>query len=137
MEDLSRRSLLAGACALLALGSAALPAAAQTAIRTLPDGRLSIRVRDVPELRTVGGAASVGSVKGTPVGVARISPTSYRAFSLKCPHQGVPVARSSQGWTCPAHGSQFEADGDLVLGPATRNLGQVRATFKNGTLTVG
>lgn len=137
MEEISRRSLLVGACALVAVGSTALPAAAQTAIRTLPDGRLEVRVKDVPELRAVGGAVSIGSMKGTPMGVARTGVATFRAFSLRCPHQGVPVARSQKGWTCPAHGSEFDPDGDLILGPATRALTRIPASLKRGRLVVG
>ena len=137
MEDLSRRALLAGACALLALGPSALPAAAQSAVRRLPDGRLSVRVRDVPQLGTVGGAVRIGSVAGTPVAVARTGPSSYRAFSLRCPHQGVVVTQTEQGWSCSAHGSLFEPDGDLTLGPATTALSRVPATLRRGSLIVG
>lgn len=137
MEEISRRVVLAGACSLFALGASALPAAAQTAMRRLPDGRVEVRVSTVPALSAVGGAVSIGSVKGVPVGVARTGPSTYRAFSLRCPHQGIPVKRSEQGWTCPAHGSQFEADGDLVLGPATRALSRIPASLKRGNLVVG
>lgn len=140
MSDVSRRGFLATACGLAALGAAgasALPAAAATAVRTLPDGRLAVRVASVPELAQVGGAVRIGSVKGTPVGVARTGPRTYVAFNLRCPHQGVPVARSDEGWSCPAHGSKFEADGDLVLGPATKGLAKVRSSLRSGTLTVG
>ena len=137
MTDVSRRTVLAGACAILALGSTALPAAAQGAVRKLPDGRLEVRVKDVPELAKVGGAVRVGNVRGTPVGVARTGPSAYRAFSLACPHQGVTVTRSSVGWTCSAHGSEFEPDGDLVLGPATRGLSKVPSALRRGALVVG
>lgn len=137
MADVSRRAFLAGACSLAALGTAALPAAASTAVRTLPGGRLAVKVGAVPELGTVGGAVRVGTVKGTPVGVTRTGPRSYVAFSLACPHQGVTVTRTDSGWSCAAHGSQFEPDGDLVLGPATSGLRRVRSSLRGGTLTVG
>lgn len=137
MENMSRRAVLTGACALIALGSTALPAAAQSAIRTLPDGRLAVRLKGVPELANVGGAVSIGTIKGNPVGVARTGPSAYRAFSLRCPHQGAKVVRSAVGWTCPAHGSEFEADGDLILGPATTSLSRVPARLRSGVLTVG
>lgn len=137
MAEVSRRSLLAGACAILALGSSALPAAAQGAVRTLPDGRLEVKPGSVPELATVGGAVRVGTLKGVPVAVARTGPSSYAALSLRCPHQGVPVTRTAQGWTCTAHGSQFEADGDLVLGPALTRLPRVPARMRRGSLVVG
>ena len=137
MDDISRRALLVGACSLLALGGATLPAAAQSAVRRLADGRVEVSVSAVPELAVVGGAVSIGSVRGVPVGVSRTGPSTYRAFSLRCPHQGVPVARASQGWTCPAHGSEFEPDGALALGPATRGLSRVPSTMRRGRLVVG
>lgn len=137
MENVSRRALLTGACALLALGSTTLPAAAQTAIRPLPGGKLAVRLKGVPTLATVGGAVSIGTIKGTPIGVARTGPSSYTAFSLRCPHQGAKVVKSEQGWFCPAHGSEFEADGDLVLGPATTSLSKVPSRLRGGVLTVG
>ena len=129
--------MLLGACALLALGTSAMPAVAQTAVRTRPDGRLEVRVKDLPQLAAVGGAVRVGSVKGVPVAVARTGPSTFRAFSLRCPHQGVVVGRTAQGWSCTAHGSQFEADGDLVLGPATTGLPKVPSALRKGVLVVG
>lgn len=137
MEDISRRAVIAGACALFALGSTALPAAAASGLRKRPDGRLEIKLKEIPELGAVGGAVRVGTVKGVPVAVARTGQSTYKALSLRCPHQGVTVVRSAQGWECPAHGSQFESDGDLVLGPATRGLGSVPITIQRGTLIVG
>ena len=122
---------------MLALGSTALPAAAQGAVRTLPDGKLAVRLRGVSALSKVGGAVSIGSVKGNPVGVARTGKSTYVAFSLRCPHQGVKVVKNAEGWSCPAHGSQFESDGDLVLGPATTALPKVPARLRGGVLTVG
>ena len=71
------------------------------------------------------------------VAVARTGPSTYIAFSLACPHQGAFVQGGSQGWTCPAHGSTFEADGRLIMGPATKRLTRVPATLRRGVLTVG
>lgn len=137
MEDVSRRAVLAGACGLLALGTSALPAAAQSAVRQLPNGKLAVRLKAVPELATIGGAVRIGVIKGSPIAVTRTGTTAYRAFSLVCPHAGVTVVRSPAGWNCPAHGSQFEADGDLVLGPATTSLRIVPAKLGRGVLVVG
>jgi Rieske Fe-S protein len=137
MEDVSRRAVLAGACGLLALGTSVLPAAANSAVRQLPDGKLEVRLKGVPALATIGGAVSIGTIKGTPVAVARTGTSKYTAFSLVCPHQGVTVTRSAQGWLCRAHGSQFESDGDLVLGPATKSLGKIPLRRARGVLVVG
>jgi len=138
-QGVTRRGLLTGACAALGLGVAtatALPAAAESNVRKLPDGRLAVRVRRIPELRTVGGAVRVGTVGGTPVAVARTS-TGYRAISLVCPHQGATVVPDADGWVCPAHGSEFTSTGGLLLGPATRGLSVVRSELKKDVLTVG
>lgn len=132
----TRRALLAGACGLLLAGVAAPPAAASTAVRTLPDGRLAVRVSRIPELAQVGGAVSVGSVKGMPVAVVRTA-KGYKAMSLRCPHQGATVKRGVTGWTCPAHGSEFTSTGSLELGPATRGLSTVPSNLRRGTLIVG
>jgi cytochrome b6-f complex iron-sulfur subunit len=135
----TRRALLAGACAGLALGVAAttaLPAAADANVRQLPDGRLAVRVRRIPELGRVGGAVRVGTIDARPIAVVRIA-SGYRAISLVCPHQGATVVKDADGWVCPAHGSEFTPTGSLVLGPATRDLPAVRSVLNKGVLTVG
>lgn len=133
----SRRTVLAAACGVLLLGAAtAPPAAANSAVRTLPDGRLAVRVARVPELSKVGGAVSIGKVKGTPVAVVRTA-KGYLAMSLRCPHQGAEVKRDATGWICPAHGSEFAANGALELGPALKGLPRVSATMNKGMLVVG
>jgi glycine/D-amino acid oxidase-like deaminating enzyme/nitrite reductase/ring-hydroxylating ferredoxin subunit len=47
--------------------------------------------------------------------------------SLVCPHMGAVVRwNGAEGtWDCPAHGSRFSADGELLEGPATRDLAVV------------
>ncbi len=137
MEPMTRRGFLVGACALAGVAGTALPAAAESAVKRLPDGRVLVRVRAVPEFAQVGGAVRIGTVKGQPAGLARTGPSSYVAFSLRCPHQGVVVDRDATGWVCPAHGSQFEPDGELVLGPATTGLARIPARLSRGRVTVG
>lgn len=92
---MTRRTLLVAACGVLAVGATAMPAAADSNVRTLADGRLAVRVNRIPELARVGGAVYVGTVKGTPVGVVR----AVRAIG-QCPS----VARtraSPSGVTSP------------------------------------
>jgi Rieske Fe-S protein len=137
MEPISRRALLTGACAILALGGSSAPATANPAVKKLSGGRLSVDLKAVPELSTVGGTTRIGSVKGTPVAIARTGQTKYIAFSLKCPHQGVTVSRTDDGWLCKEHLSEFEADGDLILGPATKRLTRVPIKVSRGIATIG
>jgi Rieske Fe-S protein len=137
VESLSRRSLFAGACAVLALGSTQVPAAANPAIKKIAGGRFLVDLKAVPALSKVGGATRIGSIKGVPVGIARTGPSKYVAFNLRCPHQGITVGRTENGWVCSAHLSEFEPDGDLVLGPATNGLARVPIKVSRGVATIG
>jgi Rieske Fe-S protein len=137
VEPISRRSFIAGVCAVVALGGTELPAAANTAVKKLPGGRVSVNLKAVPALAKVGGAAKIGSVKGVPVAIARTGTSNYIAFNLLCPHQKVTVTQNEKGWVCNAHGSEFEADGDLVLGPATTGLARVPIKVLKNVATIG
>ena len=130
--------MLTGACALLALtGLGALPASANLGIRKLGNGRVSVKLKSVSELSKVGGSVGIGDVKGKPVAITRTGNASYVAFSLSCPHQQVTVSREGNGWVCDAHGSEFKADGALVLGPDTKRLTRVPIKVSRGVATVG
>lgn len=49
-----------------------------------------------------------------------------RAISLVCTHLGCLVHPEGDGFTCPCHGSQYDADGTVVRGPATQALQALR-----------
>jgi Rieske Fe-S protein len=137
MEPITRRSLFAGVCAVVALGGTQVPAAANASVKKLPNGRLSVKLADLPALSAVGGAMRIGSIKGVPIGIARIGTNKYTAFNLRCPHQGITVTKTESGWMCNAHNSEFESDGDLVLGPATTGLAKVPIKVSRGVATIG
>ena len=137
MEPISRRTLFAGACAVIALGGSEVPAAANAVVKKLPNGKLSVALKDLPALSAIGGAMRIGSIKGVPVGIARVGTSKYTAFNLRCPHQGVTVTKTENGWMCEAHNSEFESDGDLVLGPATTGLAKVPIKVSRGVATIG
>lgn len=136
-NEVSRRALISGVCAILALGGLGNLPVANAAVKKLGKGRVSVRLRDLPELAEVGGSVAIGNVKGKPVAITRTGNSSYVAFYLNCPHQGVRVDRSEAGWKCNAHGSEFEADGDLVLGPATKRLPRLPIKVSRGVAVVG
>jgi len=137
MTDFSRRALLTGACALLLIGNSQAPAVANPAIKKLPGGKLSVKLKDLSALATVGGAVRIGSVKGIPVGIARTGTNKYVALDLRCPHQGATVDRSEKGWLCNVHLSEFESNGDLQLGPATTGLKKIGIKVSRGVAVVG
>lgn len=137
MEDISRRSLFAGACAAILVGSSLVPQAASASIKKLPKDRLSVKLSGVPQLAKVGGSVQIGLIKKIPVAIARTGPSSYVAFNLSCPHAGVIVNQTPEGWLCNAHLSRFAPDGALAWGPATTGLKSVPIKVSKGVATVG
>ena len=115
----------------------ALPASASAEIKKLGNGRVSVKLKSLPELSKVGGSVGIGNVKGKPVAITRTGTSSYIAFSLSCPHQGVKLTQEANGWVCDAHGSEFKTDGALVAGPATTSLSRVPIKISKGVATIG
>jgi len=52
----------------------------------------------------------------------RLSNGKLGAISLVCTHLGCTVNRVTTGFQCPCHGSQYDADGMVVGGPAPKTL---------------
>lgn len=102
-------------------------------------GPLVITVANFVPLRTDGGIARVDSGSGTPTAVLRVSASTYRAFSLVCPHQGTTVNVEANGFRCPNHGATFASTGGVTGGPAPTGLSELTTSFNAtaGTLTIG
>ena len=66
--------------------------------------------------------------------VTRMPGNQFYAVSAKCTHKGVAVDpfKKGVGLRCSAHGSQFEAHGKKVKGPANSSLKAYKATY-NGS----
>jgi Rieske Fe-S protein len=137
----TRRDFLKSVCgaAAIALGPVLLAddATAADGIRRLPNGRVTVTVAKVRGLARVGGAVSLGTVKGVPVAVVRTGPQTFRALDLRCTHKGTTVKKDGSGWLCPAHGSMYTGGGTVTHGPAKRSLATVPASYDGSTLTVG
>lgn len=141
-QETTRREFIAGACAIATLaftGLASLtPAEAATGIKRRSDGRVEVTVAKVSALAKNGGAVNLGTVKGNPVALVRVNATTYRAYNLRCTHEGVTVRKSGSKFVCPGHGAEFTATtGTVTRGPASRNLAKVKVVFANGVVTVG
>ena len=50
----------------------------------------------------------------------------YVAYSLTCTHLGCMVEEDGEGFACPCHGSRFDRDGLVLVGPAKKPLHQLR-----------
>lgn len=46
----------------------------------------------------------------------------FQAYSLVCTHLGCTVVEDGENFSCPCHGSQFDHNGRVLKGPATKKL---------------
>ena len=67
--------------------------------------------------------------------VARVyvgrDPRGLFALDATCTHLGCTVNHKDTQFECPCHGSRFDAEGRVLIGPATRSLERVRLTLAN------
>src|SRR5438128_65778 len=143
-NDLGRRVLLrcGAACALAACGKFVdEPVAIETGAPAR--GLLSVPMARMPELTRAGGSvllhADASDFLGRRVSVLVANTTSdgLRAYGAYCPHAGCEVAwvDGENSVVCPCHGSLFNLDGSVKLGPATGPLTALQVTF-DGTQVV-
>jgi Rieske Fe-S protein len=84
---------------------------------------------------------AVGDIKavpGAPAFVARDAGGVY-AMTTTCTHQGCDMTNGVQGSTifCACHGSKFDADGNVLRGPASMPLAHFLLTVDTaGVMTV-
>ncbi len=53
----------------------------------------------------------------------------FWAISARCSHVGCATNVVDWGFSCPCHGSKFDARGNVLTGPATTSLPWFRLTF--------
>ncbi len=70
--------------------------------------------------------------------VARVNSTDFVAVSAACTHQGTTVQfqPSQNRFNCPNHNSNFNLNGTVINGPATRPLTQFQTSLSGNTLRV-
>ena len=72
-------------------------------------------------------ALGEGRIVGRPgdqTAVYRDPQGEVHAVSARCTHLGCIVSwnPAESSWDCPCHGSRFSVDGEVIQGPAVRNL---------------
>jgi thiosulfate dehydrogenase [quinone] large subunit len=134
-EDRTRRAVLAGGVALLggliAGGSALFRTSPSKKPAVAQPSQLLAQAADVP----VGGAVQVRDPNtGHQDWVLQLSAGQFSALDATCPHQGCTVNFDSAatGFTCPCHGSRYDATGKLLRGPATTGLTPVPVKVTGG-----
>jgi Rieske Fe-S protein len=76
-----------------------------------------------PELAVVGGIKSI-NIYGIDVFVKRETSSGIKCFSSACTHSGCPLSylQVSNKFNCSCHGSQFDVNGNVLMGPANLPL---------------
>jgi len=87
-------------------------------------------------LTDVGGAALVNSIAG-PFLVSRTSSSTFMAVEAVCTHEGCTVTEADGAtFVCPCHGSRYNRNGQVILGPATASLRQHATSFADGVVSI-
>ena len=100
------------------------------------NGEVSFTIDQLPALAQVGGSVT-GHSAGVPFPrvVLRAGASQMLAFDARCPHLGCAVSGAQKLFICPCHGSLFDLDGSVKLGPSERPLTPLAVTF-DGTRVV-
>jgi Rieske Fe-S protein len=98
-------------------------------------GTASVAIDPASALGTAGGAALVQTSAGSFL-AARTAQDAFTVLTATCTHEACTItAHNGQTYVCPCHGSQFNASGGVVNGPASRPLTSFPATFANNVLS--
>lgn len=70
--------------------------------------------------------------------VAKTINGDYVAVSASCTHEGTTVQYQSSNnrFHCPNHGANFDTNGSVINGPATRSLHEYNTSLSGNTLRV-
>jgi Rieske Fe-S protein len=87
-------------------------------------------------LDTVGGAVLVESTAGVFL-LARTAANAFTAVEAVCTHEGCTITGTAgQIYVCPCHGSRYDRNGRVVLGPARSSLRQYATSFAVDVVTI-
>jgi Rieske Fe-S protein len=97
---------------------------------------ITVTVDSSSPLASVGSAALVQTSVGDFL-VAHVSQDTYSAMTAICTHETCTITGfQNQTFVCPCHGSTFDTNGRVLMGPATASLRQYATQFSSGVLTI-
>jgi cytochrome b6-f complex iron-sulfur subunit len=129
------------------LGQAALAAATAALLAACGDGQIggsgptgpvtavTVKVSDFADLATVDKLTNINAQ----ISAKRVGTATFAAFSRRCTHEGTTVVLFGSGFFCPNHGSQFDNNGHVTVGPAPKDLPALTASHDATTdlLSIG
>jgi Rieske Fe-S protein len=100
-----------------------------------PTGKVDVKVGDFAGFATMNKLVLVDNVRAA----KRTGDATFVAFSRLCTHEGTPVDLSGTGFICFNHGSQFDNNGHVTMGPAAQALPTLATSYDAATdiLTIG
>jgi Rieske Fe-S protein len=63
-----------------------------------------------------------------PIYLHRKSETEFTAIWMECTHQGTELTAHGEYLSCPSHGAEFDKNGHVTSGPATKELRTFKTT---------
>lgn len=83
-------------------------------------------------------ATNGGALVNDGVIVARTLGGSFIAIDSACTHQGTTInyVSSSNSFSCPNHGAKYDANGNVLQGPATKGLQDYKTSLNGNSLRV-
>ena len=110
-----------------AIAIALVPGCASLVTRRVPveNGIVRLSLRQNPELSEPRGTLRLmPDGWDDPVYLLVLDGGGFAAVSSICTHRGCTVDLGGPGLACPCHGSQYDREGQVVRGPASRALGR-------------
>ncbi|HTH58000.1 MAG TPA: Rieske (2Fe-2S) protein [Cyclobacteriaceae bacterium] len=71
-----------------------------------------------------------------PVYLYRINENEYSALWMKCTHQGSELNAGGDHLYCSSHGSEFDKKGNVIHGPAEKNLRSFPTSVQNDKIII-
>lgn len=62
--------------------------------------------------------------------------TGFQAYSLVCTHLGCTLEEDSENFSCPCHGSEFDRNGIVLIGPADQKLPELEVTIDESGILI-
>jgi cytochrome b6-f complex iron-sulfur subunit len=135
-----RKFILTGCNACMALGSGMLVnmlSSCSTTLSVFNTSQNNMKVR-IPESEIIKSDVKVINIKSFAYNVflKKNRDNSYLALAMVCTHAGNPLVKTGNKLFCSLHGSEFDEAGNVLKGPAEKNLPQLPIIKNNGILEI-